>query len=52
MFRCADLELYVNEVDPFKKNFVLLNKADLLTEEQRYACDSAYTDDDLEFIYI
>jgi ribosome biogenesis GTPase A len=26
----------VLEVDPFKKNFILLNKADLLTEEQRY----------------
>ena len=35
MFRCVDLEQYVLEVDPFKKNFILLNKADLLTEEER-----------------
>ena len=36
LFRCVDLEQYVNEVDPFKKNFLLLNKADLLSVEQRF----------------
>uniref|UniRef100_A0A8C3G577 Large subunit GTPase 1 homolog n=1 Tax=Cyclopterus lumpus TaxID=8103 RepID=A0A8C3G577_CYCLU len=37
LFRCADLELYVNEVSEHKVNMVLVNKADLLTKEQRRA---------------
>ena len=36
LFRCADLERYVAEVNPDKKNVLLLNKADLLTDEQRF----------------
>ncbi len=35
LFRCEDLEQYVREVDPRKQNFLLLNKADLLTPQQR-----------------
>lgn len=35
LFRCEDLEKYVNEVDPEKINVLLLNKSDFLTEEQR-----------------
>ncbi|KAM4575284.1 large subunit GTPase 1 homolog [Fundulus diaphanus] len=35
LFRCADLEAYVKEVSPNKVNMVLVNKADLLTREQR-----------------
>ncbi|XP_059489628.1 large subunit GTPase 1 homolog [Neocloeon triangulifer] len=34
MFRCEDLEAYVKELDPNKRNVLLLNKADFLTEEQ------------------
>ncbi|CAG8532328.1 10866_t:CDS:10, partial [Paraglomus occultum] len=34
-FRSSDLERYVNEVDEKKKNLLLINKADLLTAEQR-----------------
>jgi len=34
-YRCADFENYVNEVDPHKRNILLLNKADLLTVDQR-----------------
>uniref|UniRef100_UPI00358EF54F large subunit GTPase 1 homolog n=1 Tax=Myxine glutinosa TaxID=7769 RepID=UPI00358EF54F len=37
LFRCEDLELYVNEVSPEKENLVLLNKADLLSPTQRQA---------------
>jgi len=37
LFRCEDLERYVNEVDPNKLNMILLNKADFLTDEQRIA---------------
>ncbi|KAJ8278792.1 hypothetical protein COCON_G00058580 [Conger conger] len=35
LFRCPDLECYVKEVSPHKQNMVLVNKADLLTREQR-----------------
>lgn len=34
-FRSEDLELYVKEIDPRKRNLLLVNKADLMTEEQR-----------------
>lgn len=35
LFRCEDLESYVKEVSPHKRNMILLNKADLLTFKQR-----------------
>ncbi|XP_033642024.1 large subunit GTPase 1 homolog [Asterias rubens] len=35
LFRCEDLEKYVKEVGSCKENMVLINKADLLTEQQR-----------------
>ncbi|XP_008405081.1 large subunit GTPase 1 homolog [Poecilia reticulata] len=35
LFRCPDLELYVKEVSQNKVNMLLVNKADLLTQEQR-----------------
>lgn len=35
LFRSADLEKYVQEVDSTKRNLLLVNKADMLTEEQR-----------------
>lgn len=37
LFRCPDLEKYVKEVSVHKVNMLLLNKADLLTREQRRA---------------
>lgn len=37
LFRCPDLELYVKEVSKNKVNMLLVNKADLLTREQRRA---------------
>ncbi|KAM8746020.1 large subunit GTPase 1 homolog [Acanthopagrus schlegelii] len=37
LFRCPDLELYVKEVSKHKVNMLLVNKADLLTREQRRA---------------
>lgn len=36
LFRCPDLEAYVKEVDERKTNVLLLNKADFLTDQQRY----------------
>ncbi|NXG12344.1 LSG1 GTPase, partial [Sakesphorus luctuosus] len=35
LFRCQDLESYVKEVSNDKENMILINKADLLSEEQR-----------------
>uniref|UniRef100_A0AC35UC66 CP-type G domain-containing protein n=1 Tax=Rhabditophanes sp. KR3021 TaxID=114890 RepID=A0AC35UC66_9BILA len=34
LFRSVDLERYVEEVDPRKRNVILINKADLLTKDQ------------------
>lgn len=35
LFRSEDLETYVRENDPKKRNLLLVNKADMLTEKQR-----------------
>ncbi|KAJ1564407.1 hypothetical protein HK096_008128, partial [Nowakowskiella sp. JEL0078] len=35
LFRSTDLEKYVLEIDPKKKNLLLMNKADMLTKNQR-----------------
>ncbi|EAQ85902.1 hypothetical protein CHGG_07155 [Chaetomium globosum CBS 148.51] len=37
MFRSEDLEAYVKDVDPKKKNLLLINKADMMTYAQRKA---------------
>ncbi|KAF2181838.1 ribosome biogenesis GTPase-like protein Lsg1 [Zopfia rhizophila CBS 207.26] len=37
LFRSEDLENYVKEVDPRKNNLLLVNKADMMTLEQRQA---------------
>ena len=37
LFRSADLEKYVKEVDSKKRNLLLVNKADMMTEDQRKA---------------
>ena len=36
LFRCEDLESYVTEVSSHKVNVLLINKADFLTQKQRY----------------
>lgn len=35
-FRCEDVENYVKEIDSFKENVLLINKADLLSEAIRF----------------
>lgn len=35
LYRCNDLETYVKEISSTKRNILLINKADLLTEDQR-----------------
>ncbi|CEJ81001.1 hypothetical protein VHEMI01156 [[Torrubiella] hemipterigena] len=37
LFRSADLDSYVKELDPKKENLLLINKADMMTTKQRRA---------------
>jgi len=51
LFRCADLEAYVKEVSAIKRNVVLVNKADLLTEAQRVAWAAYLEAQGLDFCF-
>jgi len=51
LFRCPDLEMYVKEVSPLKKNLLLINKADLLTAEQRETWSSYLSKQGLDFAF-
>jgi large subunit GTPase 1 len=42
-FRSKDLEKYVKEIDEKKKNLLLINKADLLSANQRCVTKAAAT---------
>ncbi|OAL50910.1 ribosome biogenesis GTPase-like protein Lsg1 [Pyrenochaeta sp. DS3sAY3a] len=44
LFRSEDLEDYVKEVDPKKNNLLLVNKADMMTLEQRKAWADYFTE--------
>jgi len=54
-FRCGDFENYVNEVGKQqqngKRNILLLNKADLLTVEERRAWMEYFKDNGIEFLF-
>ncbi len=43
LFRSDDLERYVKEVDPKKRNLLLVNKADMMTTRQRQAWAEYFT---------
>lgn len=49
LFRCEDLEKYVKEVDKRKKNLLLVNKADMMTLEQRKAWAEYFVDKGINF---
>ncbi len=49
LFRSEDLERYVKEVDSKKSNLLLVNKADMLTLEQRQAWADYFTQEGIEF---
>ncbi|KAG3271234.1 large 60S subunit nuclear export GTPase 1 [Ictidomys tridecemlineatus] len=51
LFRCEDLECYVKETDAEKENVILINKADLLTAEQRSAWASYFEKEDVKVIF-
>ena len=49
LFRSEDLEKYVKEVDSRKRNLLLVNKADMMTEEQRSAWASYFIAKDINY---
>ena len=51
VFRSEDLEKYVKEVNQLKNNLVLINKADLLTEDQRLAWADYFSRENINFAF-
>lgn len=51
LFRCPDLECYVNEVSKDKVNMLLINKADLLTKKQRKAWARHFEKEGLKTVF-
>ncbi|CAJ1060728.1 large subunit GTPase 1 homolog [Xyrichtys novacula] len=51
LFRCPDLESYVKEVSEHKVNMLLVNKADLLTREQRRVWARHFQKDGLRAVF-
>ncbi|KAM0719473.1 hypothetical protein Q7P37_005378 [Cladosporium fusiforme] len=49
MFRSADLDLYVKEVDKKKRSLLLVNKADMMTLEQRTAWANYFVEHGIPF---
>ncbi|KAF4549395.1 50S ribosome-binding GTPase-like protein 3 [Elsinoe fawcettii] len=49
LFRSEDLEKYVKEVDKRKRNLLLVNKADMMTLEQRQAWAEYFTETGIRF---
>ncbi|RMJ28387.1 GTP-binding protein [Aspergillus sp. HF37] len=49
LFRSEDLETYVKEIDPKKKNLVLVNKADMLTDQQRESWANYFEEHNIHF---
>ncbi|XP_028016533.2 large subunit GTPase 1 homolog isoform X2 [Eptesicus fuscus] len=51
LFRCEDLECYVKEIGDDKENVILINKADLLTSEQRSAWATYFENENVKVIF-
>lgn len=51
MFRSPDLEKYVKELNPLKKNLLLVNKADLLTPKQRRSWAAYFKSHNINFTF-
>ena len=49
LFRCEDLEKYVQEVGSKKRNLLLVNKADMMTEEQRQIWASYFAEKGIHY---
>ncbi|KAJ1917520.1 hypothetical protein H4219_003153 [Mycoemilia scoparia] len=51
LFRCIDVEKYVNEIDPRKVNMLLVNKADMLTRSQRALWAKHFKEQGISFVF-
>ncbi|KAL1954670.1 hypothetical protein VTO42DRAFT_822 [Malbranchea cinnamomea] len=51
LFRSEDLEKYVKEVDPNKRNLLLVNKADMMTLKQRKAWADYFEKNGIRYKY-
>ncbi|XP_059955303.1 large subunit GTPase 1 homolog [Mesoplodon densirostris] len=51
LFRCEDLECYVKTIDDNKENVILINKADLMTTEQRSAWAEFFEKENVKVIF-
>ncbi|BES99757.1 50S Hypothetical protein-Hypothetical protein GTPase [Nesidiocoris tenuis] len=51
LFRCEDLEKYVKEVNPNKRNMLLVNKSDYLTDKQREIWHQYFTSEGIEAVF-
>ena len=51
LFRSRDLEAYVKEVDASKENFLLVNKADFLSLEDRIAWAQYFSREGIDFAF-
>ncbi|XP_053566180.1 large subunit GTPase 1 homolog [Bombina bombina] len=51
LFRCQDLERYVKELSKHKENIILVNKADLLTEQQRKSWAEFFEKEGIKVIF-
>jgi large subunit GTPase 1 len=49
LFRSEDLERYVKEVDKTKRNLLLVNKADMMTQHQRKAWADYFVDKEINY---
>ena len=50
-YSSSDLATYVKEVDPYKESVLLLNKADLLTQEQRQIWSQYFMESDMKVLF-
>lgn len=51
LFYCEDVFTYSREIDPLKRHFLLINKADLLTSSQRLYWHEYFTSKNLDVIF-
>ena len=50
-YRCPDLENYIKEVDPNKQSILIVNKADLMTEEIRKNWADYFKTNNIKYIF-
>ncbi|KAJ1676115.1 hypothetical protein EV182_008855, partial [Spiromyces aspiralis] len=51
LFRCINLEAYVKEIDLQKGNVLLINKADMLTENQRKQWADYFEENSISYVF-